>query len=155
MRPLVAFVTLGLVVPACGGDGGGGEPITGTLAIDWGADHVMPDVGTTFENPDAPSEMWVLLGTAGLDCGTDLESPIAQGHYVMFSVDRTTPGTATPTVAVFRKIPESLQIRSSSGMVTIDVIGEDRITGSVLVETMDDESGRIAAAGTFDVARCF
>jgi hypothetical protein len=40
-------------------------------------------------------------------------------------------------------------------MVAIDAIGEDRITGSVTVETMDEESGRIAAAGTFDVARCF
>lgn len=147
----VALAMLG-VLAACGDEGG--EPMTGTLAIDWGEDHVVPTIGTTFENPDEPTQMWVLIGTSsGLDCGTDLQSTIDKGVYVMFSADRTAPGSTTTLITVIHVEPGSAQFRGTSSPIVIDAIGE-RVTGSLTMESTDDEVGRIAAAGTFDVINC-
>ena len=147
----VVLAMLG-VLAACGDEGG--EPMGGTLAIDWGEDHVVPTIGTTFEDPDDPTQMYVLVGTSsGLDCGTDLQSSIDKGTYVMFGADRTAPGATTTLVTVVRVEPGSAQFRGTSSPITIDAIGE-RVTGSLTMEYADDEVGRIAASGTFDVINC-
>jgi hypothetical protein len=143
-----------MLVVGCGG--GGGEPIEGTVTIDWGDDHVVPTVGAAIEDTETADaeNMLVYIGTTDIDCGTTFESRINPGTYVAFSVDRTAPGEHTPPITIIRVEGGSGHFNSASGMVTIDMIG-DRVTGDFMVETTDDEAGALVAGGTFDVIRCF
>ena len=154
MRLMISIVGVaGLCVAAGCGGGGGGEPITGTLSIDYGT-HITPGVGAVLENPMAPDEVYVLIGTSGVDCGTDLEHDHPDnGTYVLFSVAPVV-GAVTPFVSVIRVEPQHLGSNSTSGDVTIDAVGE-RLTGSLAnFSTTDNEVGTISAAGTFDVLNC-
>jgi len=154
LRGLRVVVFLGGVVAGCGGDSG--EPIAGDVAIDWGTDHVVPSVGAAIEDTSVTDaqNMLVFIGTRDIDCGTTLNSPIRPGTYVLFSVDRTAPGTYTPVINVIRAETGHLSFNGASGDVQIDAIA-DRVTGSFTVETTDDQAGTITAGGDFDVIRCF
>ena len=151
MRHLLLVLAVG-----CGGGDGGGEPITGTVSLDYGSDKPKLSVGAAVQDRESPNRMVVQLGTGGVDCDTNLEDSEAQppsGTFVIFSVDKTATMT-NGSVAVLKVSSRSLSYNSGPGSVTITAL-EPRVTGSVSFATTDDEVGNILVAGTFDVIRCF
>jgi hypothetical protein len=155
MRLMISIVGVSGLCLAIGcGGGGGGEPITGTIAIDYGTEHITPSVGAAVEDPQEPGQVYVIMGTTNVDCGTDLESDSpSNGTYVLFSIVPVV-GAVSPFVSVLRIESQSFSSNSTSGDVMIDAVGE-RITGSLSnFSTTDDEVGTITAGGTFDVINC-
>ena len=154
-RWVVAFI---VAAAACGGSGSSpdGEPIDGTITLTYGTETVVPVVGAAIENTqsDMP-QMLVILGTAGLDCETTLESSLLAGYYVGFTADRTQPGAYTQTVAVIHVADDIGDRNASTGSVVIETIDDDRVVGNLQMNTTDAEVGTIATSGTFDVIRCF
>lgn len=150
---------LGFAVACVAGCGGiDGEPIEGTVTMQYGDDAPDLVVGSVVEDENTPGLMLVQLGTDNVDCDTYLDVFLSfsnpEGTFVYFSVDRV-PGTYTDGfISAMRSSGNSTKINATSGSVTIDAV-EDRVIGSVTFETTDDEVGTISASGTFDVKRCF
>jgi hypothetical protein len=149
---IIAGVALALI--GCGGDSG--EPIEGTISIGYGDDTISPDVGAALRDPDSSTRMYVLIGTNGVDCGTDLETFNESGTFVFFDVDNTGPATHSDTsIDVIRSTSNNFSLNGGFGTVVIDTIGAERVTGSVTFSTPDEDVGMITVGGTFDVIRCF
>lgn len=147
------MTTASAMMIGCGGDEG--EPMEGSLQILVGNDAVTPSVGAALSNPEVPGEMVVLMGTNEVSCSTDLyDEPPQSGTFVMFSTEIATLGPRDTGISVIRLSRSSSSLNSTDGTVTIDAVGE-RVTGSVVFDTTDDEVGTIAVTGTFDVLKCF
>ena len=141
-----------IAAAACGGDNE--EPIAGDVAIGYGDETITPTVGAALDSGDGdPNKALVVIGTRGVSCETTNASNLRKGTYLTFTIDRVV-GSQSPFVSVIRIDSGSAHLNGSAGQVTIDAI-EDRVTGSVVVDTSDAEIGAISAAGTFDVVRCF
>lgn len=150
---MFVMATVSAMTMGCGGDEG--EPMEGSLQILVGNDPVTPSVGAALDNPEAEGEMVIIMGTKEISCGTDLyDSPPQSGTFVMFSTEIATLGPRDVGVSVLRLSPSSGSSNSTDGTVTIDSVGE-RVTGSVVFETTDDDVGSITVTGTFDVIACF
>lgn len=152
MRTILALLACG----ACGGIEG--DPIEGTVEIQYGESSPDLVVGSVVEDDNTPGLMLVQLGSDNVDCDTYLDVFLSfsnpEGTFLYFSVDRL-PGTYTDGfISAMRSDGGTTKINASSGSVTIDAV-EPRVTGSVTFETTDDEVGTISASGTFDVKRCF
>jgi hypothetical protein len=140
-----------VLLAACGSEEG--EPIEGTVAIDYGGVPIAPSVGAAIPDPDGdPDKALVIIGTRDVSCETRLETPLKRGTYLTFAVDRA-PGTQAPFVAVIRVETGGAHLNGSAGEVIIDGI-DGRVTGSLTFDTVDDEIGAITATGTFDVIDC-
>lgn len=153
MRTILGLV---LVVVGCGGIDG--EPIEGTITMQYGDASPTMVVGAAVQDENAPDEMLVQIGSDNVDCDTYLDVFLSfetfGGHFVYFSVPKV-PGTDdSGFVSAMRSVNNSTKINSAPGMVTIDAV-EPRITGSVTFATSDEEIGEILVSGTFDVVRCF
>lgn len=133
---------------ACGGESG--EPIGGDIAIVVGGETVNPSVGAAIADENGAA--LVILGTRDITCDTRLETPLKPGTYLTFTVDRNV-GAQTPMVSVIRVQTGGAHLNGTAGMVAVDGVG-DRITGSVMMTTTDDELGDITVTGTFDVTNC-
>jgi hypothetical protein len=152
MRIILALALCG----ACGGIEG--EPMEGTLEMQYGDTTADFVVGAAVEDENTPGLMLVQVGTDNVDCDTYLDVFLSfsnpEGHFLYFSVD-VAPGTYTDGfISAMQSEGGSTKINSTSGSVTIDSV-DGRIVGSVEVDTTDDEFGTISASGTFDVVRCF
>lgn len=137
------------LIAACGSDPG--EPIGGSLGIEFDGELVIPTVGATVL--DSATTARVILGTRDINCQTTDDDPLERGTYLVFTID-VEPTAQTPFVSVIRVVPGGTHLNGGPGDVTIDAI-DDRVTGSVTLATTDDAIGLITADGTFDVARCF
>jgi hypothetical protein len=148
MRPSVLLV---LGVAACGGEGG--EPISGTLAIDVGGEVTTPTVGAAI--PDSGA-LLAIFGTREIDCDTTVQDNLERGVYLSFAIDPATLGAQMPFVSVIRVVPGGTHLNGGPGDLVIDAV-DNRITGSVTFATTDvtDEGDiPITATGTFDVLSC-
>lgn len=154
---LLILGTLGLGVLGCGGGGGGGEPITGTIAMQYGDSSPALVVGSAIQHSVA-TDMLVQIGSDNVDCDTNLDDiegfDFPKGSFVYFGVAKTPGSHPTAGVTVMKSTSDMVNINSSSGMVTIDAVG-DRVTGNVTFTTTDSDVGTISVSGTFDVLRCF
>jgi hypothetical protein len=146
-----------LALAACGGTSG--EPIEGDVSINYGGDTIDFIVGAVVEDENTPGQMLVQLGTDKIDCDSNLDNLFSfnnpDGTFLFFSVDQE-PGTYTDGfISAMRADGGSTHINSSTGSVTIEIVG-DRVTGTVdEFSTTDDEVGEITAGGSFDVLKCF
>jgi hypothetical protein len=144
----LAFVMLA----ACGS----GEPMNGTITVQYGSDSVGMEVGAVVADEDDPNKMLVQMGSREVDCDTQRDALFGgpRGTFVFFSIDQAAGAyTQTPVEAAHRE-GNSISVNFSTGDVTIDAVGE-RVTGSMTFETTDDEVGTISVSGTFDVFKCF
>jgi hypothetical protein len=150
-------LALALATAACGGDDG--EPITGSIAMDYGGDAAAFKVGSVVEDENTPGKMIVQVGTNDVNCDTYLDNLFSfnnpKGTFLYFSVDPA-PGTYTDFfINAMRSDGDGTKINASFGSVTIDTV-DGRVTGTVNeFDTTDDEVGTITASGTFDVLKCF
>lgn len=152
---------IGFVV-ACGG-GTSGDPLMGTVSLSYGSEKPKMVVGSAVQHENTPGDMLVQIGSDNVDCNTfldvflDFSTP--EGHFIYFSADKAMTGTFTnKSIDVMKSSDNSTSINGSTGSYTIDSLGAaagDRVTGSVMVTTTDEEVGTITAMGTFDVKRCF
>jgi hypothetical protein len=148
---------LGVVIAfAAGCGGGGGEDIGGTIVIDWGPEHVVPDSGAAIEYPDAevPGTMIVGIGDLGFGCGW-ADDRISNGTFVSFILEpaEQVPGSYTSLIFVTHVDDDGLHSNGSTGTLELTAVGE-RITGSLSMSTTDDEVGPVTSTGTFDVINC-
>lgn len=142
---------------ACGG-GIEGEPIEGTITMQYGDSAPAMVVGAVVQDENEPDEMLVQIGSDNVDCDTYLDVFLTfntfGGHFVYFSVPKV-PGTDdSGFVSAMRSLDNSTKINSAPGTVTIDTV-EPRVTGTVTFATTDEEVGEILVSGSFDVVRCF
>jgi hypothetical protein len=153
MRHLVLVLAIG-----CGGGGTSGEPIMGTVSLDYGGSKPKMVVGAAVEVPDVPAKMLVQIGSDNVDCGTYLDVfldfDVPKGSFIYFNVDKTATGMISGSVAVMKSTSNSVSINEGPGTITIDSNGP-RVTGTVTYTTVDEDVGNIFVAGTFDVKRCF
>jgi hypothetical protein len=135
---------------------GSGEPMSGTIAVQYGSDNVAMEVGAVVVDDSDPNQMLVQMGSREIDCDTQLDSlfGVPRGTFVFFSIDQAAGTYMATTVSAARREGNSISVNISSGDVIIDAVGE-RVTGSVTFETTDDEVGTISVSGTFDVFKCF
>jgi hypothetical protein len=150
-RILAALVCVG-----CGGIEG--EPIEGTIAMQYGDSAPELVVGAVVQDENVPEEMLVQIGSDNVDCDTYLDTFFSfntfGGHFVYFSVPKV-PGTNDMAfVSAMRSEDDTTKINTSQGVVTIDTV-EPRVTGTVTFDTTDEEVGEITVSGSFDVLRCF
>lgn len=139
------------------GTSGGGEPLMGDVAIQYGSS--MPDLttGSAIQSKSDPTKMVVQLGTDHVDCKTDLDSSFFAegGTYVFFLEDSATPGTdAQAVVNVENVTGNNINVLSATGSVTISTI-DTRVTGTVMLTASDMSIGMVTVNGNFDVKRCF
>lgn len=126
--------------------------MSGTVEIVVGGNAVKPTSGAALENENDPSRMEIWFGNSGIDCNTSTENT-PKGTSFTTSVPKMI-GQHDASGSVWRASSTSLHVNGSDAAVTIDAI-EDRVTGSVVFDTTDDEDGLITVMGTFDVVRCF
>ena len=155
MRNWLFFALLGGV--GCGGDGGG-EPIMGSISLQYGSAAPDLKVGAVVQDAGSDTKMIVQVGTDNVDCDTNLEkldsaSDFPKGSFVFFTTAMA-PGATSGFVSVMKSTSNSVSIHSASGMVTITAI-EPRVTGSLTFTTTDEEIGTISVGGDFDIIRCF
>ena len=146
-----------LVAILCGacGNGDSGEAIGGTVTITVGTESVAPDVGAVIPDPDPAntSKAIVILGTRDISCATELDTRLGKGVYLSFTIDRA-PATQMGFVSVIRVEAAGAHLNGSTGDIVIDAV-TDRVTGSVMFDTVDADGTAISAEGTFDAIRCF
>jgi hypothetical protein len=153
MRHLLLVLVVG-----CGGGGIDGEPLMGTVSLDYGGSKPKMAVGAAVEAMDAPTKMLVQIGSDNVDCGTyldvflDFDAP--HGSFIYFLVDKTATGMVNTSVSVEKSSDRNVTVNTGSGVVTI-TSADARVTGSVTFTTTDEDVGTIAATGTFDVKKCF
>jgi hypothetical protein len=154
---LTAGIGFVLAVAACGG--GGGEDITGTIVIDWGTEHVVPDSGALVEFPATdgipPGSALLGIGNSGIGCGW-ADDRISSGDTfvaIMLDPSEQAVGSYTPLILVNHADGSGFHSNGSSGTLEITAFGE-RVAGSLDVATTDDEAGAVTASGTFDVINC-
>ncbi|HEY5934031.1 MAG TPA: hypothetical protein VIU61_05345 [Kofleriaceae bacterium] len=143
--PMLAFLV------ACGG-GDDGEPIDGTVVITVGSNTITPNVGAALVDADDPNDMVVIVGTSGVNCSTNFDEAPLEGTAFFATVPQTV-GTTETFGWVSRSSSGSLSLNGSSATVIIDGLG-DRVTGSVVFDTIDEDDGEITVSGTFDVISC-
>lgn len=148
------FMLLLLLV---GCDSEKGEPIEGTITMQYGEQTPAMVVGSAVQH-EGDDNMLVQIGSKTVNCGTyldvflDFDAP--GGHFVYFDVPKT-PGTYDMnSVTVDRNTSNESRGYQAFGDVVIDAVGE-RVTGSLTFTATDDEIGTIAVSGSFDVLRCF
>ena len=141
-----------IAAAACGADDE--EPLGGDITIAYGDETITPSVGAAVDSGDGdPAKALIVIGTRGVSCATTNASNLRKGTFLTFTIDRMI-GAQSPIVSVIRIDSSSAHVNGSAGQVTIAAI-EDRVTGTVVLDTSDDEIGAIAASGMFDVVRCF
>lgn len=141
----------------CGSGGGGGEPLMGSIAVQYGT--MMPDMttGSAVLSHDSPMQMVIQIGSDHVDCQTDLSGSFfgSQGTYVFFNADNTMPSTNPQAdITVENVSGNHIDLNGSTGSVTISTI-DTRVTGTVTFTTTDSMIGTISVNGDFDVKRCF
>lgn len=154
MRIISALTLAGA---ACGGIEG--EPLEGTIQIEYGPSRPALVVGAAVAHRDAPGRMLVQLGSNHVDCDTYLDVLFSftnpEGTFLYFTVDRAPGEYVDNSISAMVSENNSTKINVAFGSVTIDTV-DPRVTGTVtMFETTDEEVGRIAASGTFDVVKCF
>jgi hypothetical protein len=146
---------LALLLVGCGTSG---EPMKGDVTVHYGSSSPKMEVGTAVAAKDEPGKMLVQLGSDNVDCDTYLDVfldfSVPHGTFVYFVVDQAPGVHAQTEVSTMKSSSSNISINGATGMVTIDSV-EDRVTGSVVFTTTDQDVGEIAVAGTFDVKRCF
>jgi hypothetical protein len=153
MRHLLLVVLVG-----CGGGGIDGEPMTGTVSLDYGGSKPKMAVGAAVESMDAPTKMLVQIGSDNVDCGTyldvflDFDAP--SGTFIFFTVDKTSTGMLGTSISVEKSGGRDVSVTEAPGAVLIDSTAE-RVTGTVTLSTTNEDVGAITVAGSFDVKRCF
>ena len=143
--PVLAFLI------ACGG-GDDGEPIDGTVVITVGSDTITPTVGAALVDADDPNDMVVIVGTSDINCSTNFDESPLKGTAFFVTVPQEV-ATTESFGWVSRSKSGSLSLNGSGATVTIDGLG-DRVTGSVVFDTIDEDDGEITVNGTFDVISC-
>lgn len=148
------FMLLLLLV---GCDSDEGEPIEGTITMQYGDKNPAMVVGAAVQH-EGDDDMLVQIGSKSVGCGTyldnflDFDAP--GGHFVHFSVPKTPAVYDQNAVTVDRNNSNESRSYQAFGDVVIDSVGE-RVTGSLTFTATDDEIGTIALSGSFDVLRCF
>lgn len=153
MRTLSLLLLIG-----CGGGGTSGEPIMGSVSLDYGGENPKMVVGTAVQDEDVATKMLVQIGSNNVDCDTYvdrfLDFDVPKGSFIYFTADKTATGMISGSVSVMKSTSNSVTINSGPGTFTLDSTAE-RVTGSVAFTTTDEDVGNIVVAGTFDVKRCF
>lgn len=151
------YFMLLLLLLVVGCDSDGGEPIEGTITMQYGDKNPAMLVGAAVQH-EGDDDMLVQIGSKNVGCGTYLEDFLdfdaPGGHFVYFSVPKTPATYEQNSVSVDRNTSNESRSYQAFGNVVIDSVGE-RVTGSLTFAVIDDEIGPIAVSGSFDVLRCF
>lgn len=148
MKSLIPL--LGLLI-ACGG-GDDGEPIDGTVVITVGSNTITPSVGAALVDSDDPNDMVVIVGTDDVSCSTNFDESPLEGTAFFATVPQMI-GEHDTSGWVSRSSGSRLSLNGSGATVTIDGLS-DRVTGSIVFDTTDEDDGEITVSGTFDVISC-
>ncbi len=153
--PVLLLLLLPLAI-GCGDDAG--EPIEGTIMMQYGDNAPSMVAGSAVQNEDN-DDMLVQIGSRSVDCGSYLDNFLdfnaPNGHFVYFPVPKVAGVYDSNSVSVDRNTSNESRSYQAFGDVVIDTVGEERVTGSVSFMATDDEIGEIAVSGSFDVLRCF
>jgi hypothetical protein len=139
-------------------DSDGGEPIEGTIMMQYGDNSPTMVAGSAVQH-EGDEDMLVQIGSRSVDCGTylddflDFDAP--NGHFVYFSVPKVSGTYDSNSVSVDRNRSNESRSYQAFGDVVIDSVDEERVKGSVTFMATDDEIGLLAVSGSFDVLRCF
>ena len=148
MKPLIPVLAF---LIACGG-GDDGEPIDGSIVITVGSNTITPSVGAALVDADDPNDMVIMIGTADLSCSTDFDAAPPKGTAFFATVPQMA-GTYDVTGFVSRWSGNTVYVNGSNATVIVGGVG-DRVTGSIELDTTDEDDGEIAVSGTFDVISC-
>jgi len=148
MKPLIPVLAL---LIACGADGEDDEPIDGSVVITVGTNTITPIVGAALVDSDDPNDMVVIIGTEAISCSTNADAA-PKGSAFAATVPQMA-GTYDVTGFVSRWSGNTVYVNGSNATVIVGGVG-DRVTGSIELDTTDEDDGEIAVSGTFDVISC-
>jgi hypothetical protein len=154
----VKAITLLALTCSIGCGGIEGEPMDGDIALHYGTANKTFEVGAAVPDKDDTNQLIVQLGTDNVDCKTYLNELVLfggpKGYFVYFGIDAAMPKAYDNAyVSVEHTTDRSSKTNIADGAVVIDAIA-DRVTGTVMFDTTDDELGKITVTGSFDVLNC-
>ena len=137
----------------CGGGGAAGEPImSGALTGQYAGEAFTPTFGFATLYHDTPL---IGVGAGPLNCATPDQPNPPTNINAVFSLPAFEVGSyGSVIVEIYYNRGHFEGTGSNSGLVTVDAVTADSITGSVHYSYTDDESKHYSLDGTFEVMRC-